>query len=152
VLLYLKARLVNKANAKLKAELAALAEMMPAQLVQHWMETEAPVPPKLPAPLLRRLLAQRLQERRLGALPAAVARELGRTGGSEPARPGRQAVPLTPGARLVREWNGQTISVEVRADGFWWKERTWRSLSEIAREVTGAHWSGPRFFGLHRRA
>ena len=59
-------------------------------------------------------------------------------------------MPLAPGARLVREWNVQTISVEVRADGFWWKERTWRSLSEIAREVTGAHWSGPRFFGLYR--
>jgi hypothetical protein len=51
----------------------------------------------------------------------------------------------------VREWNGQTIAVEVRADGFWWKDQLWRSLSEIAREVTGAHWSGPRFFGLTQR-
>jgi hypothetical protein len=143
---------VKKANAKLKAELAALAEMTPAQLAYHWTVTEAAVTPKLPAPLLRRLLAHRLQERRLGGLPAAVVRELGPAGASEPARPRSQAVPLTPGARLVREWNGQTISVEVRPEGFWWKERTWRSLSEIAREVTGAHWSGPRFFGLYHRA
>jgi hypothetical protein len=142
---------VKKANAKLKAELAALAEMTPAQLAHRWTETETPVTPKLPAPLVRRLLAQRLQERRLGALPAIVVRELGRTSGKEATKPPRQAVPLTPGARLVREWNGQTISVEVRADGFWFNGRTWRSLSEIAREVTGAHWSGPRFFGLHRR-
>jgi hypothetical protein len=64
----------------------------------------------------------------------------------------RRSVPLTAGARLIREWNGQTIAVEVRPDGFWWQEKAWRSLSEIAREVTGAHWSGPRFFGLNRRA
>lgn len=52
--------------------------------------------------------------------------------------------------RLIREWNGQTIAVEVVEGGFVWNDRTYRSLSEIAREVTGAHWSGPRFFGLRR--
>jgi hypothetical protein len=62
-------------------------------------------------------------------------------------QPSRQ---LTPGARLVREWNGQTISVEVSEDGFVHADKTWRSLSEIAQHVTGAHWSGPRFFGLTR--
>ena len=96
-------------------------------------------------------MAQRLQEQRLGGLPAAVVRELERTGRGESAPSQRQAIPLTPGARLVREWNGQTISVEVREDGFWWKDQLWRSLTEIAGEVTGAHWSGPRFFGLTRR-
>lgn len=106
--------------------------------------------PKLPTSLLRRLLAYRIQERRLGALPATVVRELKRAGQGDQTPSRRQAVPLTPGARLVREWNGQTIVVEVRSDGFWWNERTWRSLSQIARAVTGAHWSGPRFFGLTR--
>jgi hypothetical protein len=48
----------------------------------------------------------------------------------------------------VREWNGRTISVEVLDDGFAYANRVWRSLSEIARHVTGARWSGPRFFGL----
>ena len=84
-------------------------------------------------------------------MSATVVRELERARRGEAAPPQRQAVPLTPGARLVREWNGQTIAVEVRPDGFWWKAQLWRSLSEIAREVTGAHWSGPRFFGLTRR-
>ena len=64
----------------------------------------------------------------------------------------RQAIPLAPAARLVREWNGKTVAIEVRPDGFWWKEQSWCSLSEIAREVTGAHWSGPCLFGLNRRA
>jgi hypothetical protein len=52
------------------------------------------------------------------------------------------------GTRLVREWNGRTITVEVSDSGFVHAGRSWRSLSEIARHVTGAHWSGPRFFGL----
>lgn len=132
-------------------DLAALATMSPAQLRERWAEVEKSASPNLPSPLVRRLLAQRLQERRFGGLSATVARELERAGRGEAAPLQRQAVPLTPGARLVREWNGQTIAVEVRPDGFWWKNQTWRSLSEIAREVTGAHWSGPRFFGLNRR-
>ena len=78
-----------------------------------------------------------------------VARELARLGQKKPgAEPVRSRIELTPGTRLVREWNGQTISVEVIEDGFRYGDRIWRSLSEIARHVTGAHWSGPRFFGL----
>jgi hypothetical protein len=99
------------------------------------------------------LLAQRLQEKRHGTLPLLVARELERVGsvsGPVP-EPSRKAVVLAPGTRLIREWNGRTITVEVRERSFSWEERTYRSLSEIARAVTGAHWSGPRFFGLHRR-
>ena len=142
---------MKRASEKLKAELTALATMSPAQLKFRWAEVEVSPSPKLPPPLLKRLLAHRLQERRLGGLPATVVRELERAGRGEPSRSTRQAVPLTPGARLVREWNGQTITVEVREDGFWWRERTWRSLSEIAREITCARWSGPRFFGLNRR-
>lgn len=142
---------MRKANKELNAELAALAAMSPAQLRERWVEVDASVSVNLSAALMRRLLAQRLQERRQGGLPAAVVRELERAGHGGTAPSQRQAVPLTSGARLVREWNGQTIAVEVRADGFWWKGQLWRSLSEIAGEVTGANWSGPRFFGLNRR-
>ena len=136
---------------RIATDLAALATMSLAQLQERWLEVVGPTLSALPAPLVRRLLAQRLQERRFGGLPATVVRELERAGRAEAAPSKLQAVPLTAGARLVREWNGQTIAVEVRSDGFWWKDQLWRSLSEIAREVTGAHWSGPRFFGLTRR-
>ena len=136
---------------RIGADLAALIAMSPAQLKVRWVEIEGSGSPSLPPALVRRLLAQRLQERRFGGLSATVVRELERAGRGDPAILHRQAVPLTPGARLIREWNGQTIAVKVRPDGYWWKERSWRSLSEIAREVTGAHWSGPRFFGLNRR-
>jgi hypothetical protein len=55
---------------------------------------------------------------------------------------------MKPGTRLVREWNGRIHHVEVVSDGFVWNGKTHRSLSVIAREITGVQWSGPRFFGL----
>ncbi len=135
--------------AKLDDRLAALLTMSPAQLLEEW-GTEHPAP-NVSAVLLRRLLAQRLQERRYGALPALVARELERraSGGAQPLQPLRPRA-LTPGTRLIREWQGRTIAVEVSDNGFVWEQQHYRSLSEIARKVTGAHWSGPRFFGLTR--
>lgn len=60
----------------------------------------------------------------------------------------RRRVTLVPGARLVREWNGQPYTVSVIKEGFVYKDRVWSSLSAIAKDITGAHWSGPRFFGL----
>ena len=59
---------------------------------------------------------------------------------------------LKPGAKLVREWRSKTHTVTVIDEGFEWKGRHWRSLSVIAREITGVHWSGPRFFGLKGKA
>ncbi len=55
-----------------------------------------------------------------------------------------------PGTRLIREWRGVTHAVLVHADGYEWQGQKHRSLSLIARAITGAHWSGPRFFGLRR--
>jgi hypothetical protein len=67
----------------------------------------------------------------------------------QPAKPAGDAKPrLEPGIRLVREWNGRTYSVDVIEGGFVWDGRVHRSLSVIARMITGARWSGPRFFGL----
>lgn len=79
-----------------------------------------------------------------------VARELVRVAaGENPAASPRLAkTAMRPGTRLLREWRGRTIAVLVEEDAFLWEERRYGSLSEIAREVTGAHWSGPRFFGL----
>ena len=134
---------------QLDDELDALASLSRAQLKERWRALEASPLPCLPTSLLRRLVAQRLQERRYGALPALVARELARLGREKQStEPVRSRIELTPGTRLVREWNGQTISVEVVEAGFRHGDRTWRSLSEIARHVTGAHWSGPRFFRI----
>ncbi len=136
---------------RLDADLARLEALPPAGLRLAWEEQEGSATPNIGAALLRRLLAQRLQERRLGGLSAVIARELDRAAaapGSAVSPPPR--ITLTPGARLIREWQGRTIAVEVIEGGFVWEGKSRRSLSEIAREVTGAHWSGPRFFGLTR--
>ena len=134
---------------RLADELAALAEMPPAQLRERWEALEGSPAPLLADRLLRRLLAQRMQERRHGSLPVLVRRELLRIAdGEQVEAPARPRPRLTTGTRLVREWNGRTITVEVSDDGFQHAGRTWRSLTQIARHVTGAHWSGPRFFGL----
>jgi hypothetical protein len=139
---------------RLDKNLIELATMSPAQLREKWCEIFENSAPSAPMPLLGRLLAQRLQEKRHGRLPLLVVRELERVvrpdSGTNPAV-GRKKVTLTAGTRLVREWNGKTVAVEVQEDGFLWEGRTYRSLSVIAREVTGAHWSGPRFFGIGRR-
>jgi hypothetical protein len=141
-----------KQNSRIASELGDLAGLTPAQLKLRWLESESSPPPLVSHPLLHRLLAQRLQERCYGELSSAVVKELERAiSGTPPVVAPRPAPALTPGARLIREWNGQTIAVEVLESGFAWKDRTWRSLSEIAREVTGTRWSGPRFFGINAR-
>lgn len=138
---------------RLEKDLTALAAMSTAQMQDRWSAAGIGTAPSVPIPLLRRLLAQRLQEKRHGGLPLLVVRELERVAasGGIAVAPVAKAITLSTGTRLIREWNGRTIAVEVTDTGFLWNERTYRSLSEIAREVTGAHWSGPRFFGLKRR-
>ena len=144
--------MVTRRSAQIAGELARLEACAPAELCNVWEQLEGSSAPNIGPALLRRLLAYRLQERQLGGLPAVVAREMDRAasaGSGNTARMPRRALP--PGSRLVREWNGQTITVTVTDDGFLWEGQNRRSLSEIAREVTGTHWSGPRFFGLTRR-
>jgi hypothetical protein len=141
--------------AKLEDRIAALVTMSPAQLRSMWDEVMQTAVPALTTDLLRRALAYRLQEKRHGGLPVMVARELARVAGAESeaaTSPRHTAAPLRPGTRLVREWQGRTISVVVVEGGFVWEERSYSSLTSIAREVTGARWSGPRFFGLTSNA
>jgi hypothetical protein len=130
--------------------------MQRSEVEAQWNKLGAGEAPRLPDPLFRRLTAQMLQERRYGDLPAIIRRELVRLAEAAPeaVEKSRQRVMplrLSDGTRLIREWNGRTIEVLVREDNFEWEGRTYKSLSHIAREVTGAHWSGPRFFGMATR-
>lgn len=128
--------------ARIDDELAALIALPDGSLREEWRKVYRSAPPRISADLLRRGIAYRLQERVYGKLSPQVARVL--------ATGGRAAPEVTPGTRLVREWNGRTIDVTATEGGMLWKGRTYRSLSAIAREVTGTPWSGPRFFGLGR--
>lgn len=138
----------------LDTELKALTAMTPVQLKQAWSDISGVNFPHASPSLLRHLIAYQLQEKAVGKLPAYVERELDKIGGTSdvtaPTLPRRG--PILPGTRFVREWNGKTIAVQAAEKGFEWDGDTYRSLSEIARKVTGAHWSGPRFFGLNAKA
>lgn len=139
---------------KLQAELNALTTMPPAQLRQYWTDLSDVDLPHASPSFLQHLIAYRLQEKAHGKLPSHMERELDRFSGKS--RTDASSLPrhgpMLPGTRFVREWNGKTIAVTATEGGFEWDNGTYRSLSEIARKVTGAHWSGPRFFGLTGRA
>jgi hypothetical protein len=124
-----------------------LETMDRAALLAAWSEVfKGPAPKGMSQSFLRRFLAFEVQARQAGGLPKSVLAAL-RTAQGE-ARPKTSTPGLKPGGRLLREWNGVTHVVDVTEEGFAWNGKTWRSLSVIAREITGAHWSGPRFFGL----
>lgn len=128
---------------------ADLEPMDRAALVAAWATLFGkPVPKGMSKPFLRRFLATELQLRQSGGLPRPLVAALKRA----PEKTKHVSPGLKPGGRLLREWNGVTHVVEVTEAGFLWNGQTWRSLSVIAREITGAHWSGPRFFGLKGKA
>ncbi|MFW2830768.1 DUF2924 domain-containing protein [Sphingomonas sp. ID0503] len=131
--------------AKLERQIEALATSSPARLRDHWQDLYGSAAPKLSPDLLRMGIAYRMQEQRYGGLSAAVLRRIT----SREAAPAPIAAPkLSAGAQLIRSWRGRTIIVDVEEGGYRFEDRRYTSLSQIAREVTGAHWSGPRFFGL----
>lgn len=133
--------------AGLDVKLNVLAEMPVGDIRMEWEKTFAEPIPKLPTDFLRQAIAYHWQEKAKGGLPRSVAGAL-RSGNACPP----PASLTKPGTRLVRSWNGRTISVQVSEEGFLFEDRTYRSLSAIAREVTGTAWSGPRFFGLNGTA
>ena len=140
----------------LEKELTLIPTLSLAELTDRWHAKALGPVPRLPLRLLQRLYAQLLQEQALGGLSPDVARELGNvapgTGKGRPATPPPpRQVMLSAGTRLVREWNGRTISVDVQGESYVWNEQRYGSLSEIARAVTGTRWSGPRFFGIASR-
>ena len=138
--------------AAFEQEIAGLADLSRPDLIARWRALYRGNPPKgISRSLLVRAIAYQLQVRRFGGLKPATDRQLQKiangTAGGDSANL-RAAPDLHPGARLVREWNGSTHVVDVVEGGFTWKGELYGSLSEIARRITGARWSGPRFFGL----
>ena len=121
------------------------------ELRREWRRLYRSEPPKLSRDLLIRAIGYRLQEIEHGGLGNSTRRKLqilakmfrttGRVG-SDP------SLRLKPGARLVREWHSHTHTVTVTEDGFEYAGATYPSLTKVAKKITGAHWSGPRFFGL----
>ena len=134
--------------------LTALAAMGRAELRAEWRRLFRTQPqPRVGRDLMVLALAWRIQEQAFGGLTSAEKRRLQRIADELKDHPRSTAAPairLKPGVNLIREWHGKAHHVLVRDDGFEWNGQCWRSLSAIAREITGTRWSGPRFFGLQR--
>lgn len=137
----------------LSEKIAALNELTAQQLRDEWRRLYRARPPRLSRDLLIRSIAYRLQELAFGGVSTATQRKLATlkkgftTSGSIVAA---RNLCLRQGARLVREWRGRAHTVTVAADGYEYAGKSYSSLTTIAQVITGAHWSGPRFFGLNR--
>jgi hypothetical protein len=113
----------------------------------RWREIFGANPPSgLTKDIIARMIAHRLQEEASGGLARDAIKLLGRLARGERARELNRR--LKPGTVVVREYKGEQHSVTIVADGFLWQERTYSSLSMIARVITGTAWNGPRFSGL----
>ena len=141
-------------SAQIAEQLEALQSLDLIALREEWRKLKGSEPPRLSRDLMLRSAAYAMQVEAFGDLTAGKIKKLW-----APNEPTGQVVPLAEpprrdlaaGARLVREWHGRTHSVEVLRQGFLFEGKAYRSLSEIARYITGSHWSGPRFFGLIKK-
>lgn len=140
--------------ADLDSDIAALPAMSARQLRTAWQALRCgePMAPSS-RDLLIREIAYKVQERAHGGLAPAVKRRLRALAEAFEANRAGALAPaplLKPGMRLLREWQGRTHTVIVLDDGFEYNGACYRSLTQIARRITRAHWSGPRFFGLRK--
>ena len=138
-------------HATLAAELASLPALPITTLRQRWTESYGSIrPDRIGRLFLMRAIAHRLQEKAIGGLKPSLRQVLAKL--AEDAAAGKDVAPppaiAKPGTRLIRQWQGRTHEVTVAEDGVFYDGRLYRSLSAVAAAITGAHWSGPRFFGL----
>jgi Protein of unknown function (DUF2924) len=135
--------------AAMEAELTRIGELCLGELRQLWRAmTQQSAPKALSRDLMARLIAYRIQEQALGKLSRETGKLLDRLARGE-AEPVRH---LKVGTVIVREHQGRLHEVMVVPGGFSWRDKTYTSLSTIARAITGTSWNGPRFFGLRGRS
>jgi hypothetical protein len=145
----------NADVAEMDRQIAVLVDRSTHELRLAWRQLYCTEPPRgLSRDLLIRALANQLQERTHGGASRALRRRLQTLAGEFERGSGSFDPALLPktGTTLVRQWRGRAHTVLVREDGFEYEGQRYRSLSMIADRITGAHWSGPRFFGLTKRA
>lgn len=129
------------------AQLAELTALDRSALAAMWEKAfDVPAPKSCQAMLLRQAVAWHVQMQALTA--SSGVREAKRSAKALRDAVSSPAAAISPGTRLLREWQGRTHHVLAVENGFEYDGRVWRSLSAIARSITGTAWSGPLFFGL----
>ena len=140
-------------NASMEGQIAQLGTFSRQRLLDMWRKLhDRAAPPGIRRELLIPFLAYRMQEHAYGGLKSSARTELRRIARDLESSSGSTRLILRPkmkaGTRLLREWRGQTHEVIATKSGYEYRGVGYRSLSEIARKVTGTRWSGPAFFGL----
>lgn len=140
-------------NTQVLARLAALKDMTVVELKAQWQALIGTPAPNNSRSFLEQRIAYRIQELTWGGLTKPVTRLLDALADEVEGKKVRHSVisdPRNPviGTRLVREWDGAEHVITVMKDGFNWQGRRYKSLSAIARDITGTRWNGYRFFGL----
>ena len=140
-------------DASVMAQLAALRKMSVVELKQRWETLFGTPAPNNSRSYLEVRLGNRIQELMLGGLSRDTRRVLDLLVKELEGKNTRKAIMTdprkpVPGTRLLREWDGAEHSVTVLRDGFDWQGRKFKSLSAVARAITGTQWNGYRFFGL----
>lgn len=131
---------------KLDARIVTLAAMKPTELKAEWRTIHGEEPPRISSNLLARALAHDIQ---CEGQPGLAQRARQRLTGAGVARTAPTPALLAPGTQLVREWGGGSHHVLIEEKGRCsYKGKSFTSLSALSRHITGAHWSGPRFFGV----
>lgn len=133
------------------ARITALSDLDKDGLCQEWRALFDTEPPGYGSTMMRKRLAYRIQELAFGGLPKAMVERLQAI--HEKSRRGSSCAKLatdlpSAGTVLVREHKGVRHEVRIVQNGFEYAGKTWKSLSMIAREITGVSWNGPKFFGL----
>jgi len=136
-------------------QLSGLAEMSRRQLTDLWREVYSTEPPAgIRREILIAFLAYRIQENAYGGLKADVRAELLRVtkclDGNMPTKKRAAIQRLRPGTRIIRKWRGENHEIFVTEKDYEYRGDRYRSLSHIARKITGTRWSGPTFFGLNK--
>jgi len=133
--------------AKLEDQLAELDTMAKGDLRDRWAKLTGRPVPQVSAKLLRLALAYEIQAKALGGLSRKTRQRLDQVTAAK-----TETKDVRPGMRLAREFGGKVHVVTIGDSGeILWNEREWRSLSEVARAITGTRWSGPAFFGLRQK-
>lgn len=139
-------------NDEISAKLQELPHLRTSKLRVLWQELFAkPVHQKLRRDLMIPILAYRIQEKAYGGLKPSTRKRLQKLAAELETNPKARLQPsrrLKTGIKLIRQWQGETHEVLVVDRGFNYRNKRYASLSEIARQITGTHWSDPLFFGL----
>ena len=145
----------SRAETDIEGRIIVLEALTTAELQIEWRRLYRVTPPtRLSRDLLIRGIAHKVQEQAHGGLSLGTKRRLHSLSESADQRGGAATTPtiaLKPGTKLVREWHGHVHMVSVLKDGFEYQGERFRSLTRIARRITGVHWSGPLFFGISKR-